>query len=57
MKQEESYPSKASFWDKDTIPVYNADNPKEYSFRGSRVHRGMYKTARRKHLNANRNGA
>lgn len=30
IKQEESYTSKASFWDKDNIPVYNADNPKEY---------------------------
>ncbi len=29
VKQEESYTSKASFWDKDIIPTYNADNPKE----------------------------
>lgn len=28
VKQEESYTSKASFWDKDNIPTYNADNPK-----------------------------
>ena len=28
VKQEESYTSKSSFWDKDDIPVYNADNPK-----------------------------
>ena len=57
VKQEESYTSKASFWDKDTIPVYNADNPKEYPFSGSRVHRGMYKTARGNYLNADVNGA
>ncbi|MEI3279359.1 MAG: transposase [Eubacterium ramulus] len=42
-KQEESYTSKASFWDRDDIPVYNADNPKEYQFSGSRIHRGLYK--------------
>ena len=29
-KQEESYTSKASFWDNDNIPKYNDDNPKEY---------------------------
>lgn len=57
VKQEESYTSKASFWDKDTIPVYNADNPKEYAFSGSRVRRGMYKTAKGKYLNADVNGA
>ena len=57
VKQEESYTSKASFWDKDVIPVYNADNPKKYTFSGSRVHRGIYKTARGKYLNADVNGA
>ncbi len=29
---EEYYRSKASFLDKDEMPVYNADNPTEYSF-------------------------
>ena len=57
VKQEESYTSKASFWDKDDIPVYNADNPKEYPFSGKRVHRGLYKTATGKTLNADVNGA
>lgn len=57
VKQEESYTSKASFWDKDDIPVYNADNPKEYQFSGKRVHRGMYKTKNSKYLNADVNGA
>ena len=57
VKQEESYTSKASFWDKDDIPVYNADNPKEYPFSGRRVHRGLYKTASGKTLNADVNGA
>ena len=57
VKQEESYTSKASFWDKDTIPVYNDDNPKEYQFSGKRVHRGQYKTKSGKTLNADVNGA
>lgn len=57
VKQEESYTSKASFWDKDTIPTYNADNPKVYQFSGSRVHRGLYKTASGKTFNADVNGA
>lgn len=57
VKQEESYTSKASFWDRDDIPVYNTDNPKEYQFSGSRIHRGLYKTAGGKTVNADVNGA
>lgn len=57
IEQEESYTSKASFWDKDNIPVYNNDNPKEYQFSGMRVHRGLYKTANGKTFNADVNGA
>ena len=57
VKQEESYTSKSSFWDKDEIPVYNADNPREYQFSGNRVHRGQYKTASGKTINADVNGA
>ena len=57
VEQEESYTSKASFWDKDNIPVYNNDNPKEYEFSGNRVHRGLYKTANGKTFNADINGA
>ena len=57
VKQEESYTSKSSFWDKDEIPVYNADNPREYQFSGKRVHRGQYKTASGKTINADVNGA
>ena len=57
VKQEESYTSKASFWDKDSIPVYNTDNPKQYQFSGNRVYRGLYKTANGKRLNADVNGA
>ena len=57
VKQEESYTSKASFWDNDNIPVYNADNPKEYQFSGKRIHRGLYKTTNGKVFNADVNGA
>lgn len=57
VKQEESYTSKASFWDNDTIPVYNADNPKSYNFSGKRVQRGLYKTSDGTLLNADVNGA
>ena len=57
VEQEESYTSKASFWDKDKIPVYNDDNPKEYKFSGVRVHRGLYQTANGKTFNADVNGA
>lgn len=57
VKQEESYTSKSSFWDRDDLPVYNADNPKEYPFSGRRLHRGLYKTASGKVINADVNGA
>lgn len=57
VKQEESYTSKASFFDKDNIPVYNDDNPKEYKFSGKRIKRGLYQTKEGKLLNADVNGA
>ena len=57
IKQEESYTSKASFFDKDEIPIYNSDNPERYTFSGKRVKRGLYKTANGNLLNADVNGA
>jgi len=54
---EESYTSKASFLDRDEIPVYNADNPQEYKFSGQRVKRGLYKTQNKRLINADLNGA
>ena len=54
---EESYTSKASFLDRDKIPIYNADNPTEYSFSGKRIKRGLYKTRQGKLINADCNGA
>ena len=57
VKQEESYTSKSSFWDRDEIPIYNNDNPKVYIFSGKRIKRGMYQCANGKCLNADVNGA
>ena len=57
IKQEESYTSKASFFDMDEIPVYNDDNPKMYVFSGKRIYRGMYQCADGKLINADVNGA
>ena len=55
--QEESYTSKASFWDRDKIPVYDAKNPQTYIFSGKRIKRGLYKTSTGKIFNADVNGA
>ena len=54
--QEESYTSKASFFDRDDLPLYNADNPQEYIFSGRRVKRGLYITKKGNLLNADCNG-
>lgn len=57
VSQEESYTSRASFWDKDDIPVYSANDPQTYSFSGNRMKRGLYKTKNGKRFNADVNGA
>ena len=57
VEQEEGYTSKASFFDYDSIPVYNADNPQMYIFSGTRIKRGLYKCANGKTINADINGA
>ena len=56
-EQEESYTSKASFFDNDALPVYNADNPQSYTFSGRRITRGQYRTSSGYVLNADINGA
>ena len=53
---EESYTSKASFLDKDKIPVYGIDDSK-IKFSGTRVKRGLYKTKKNIFINADVNGA
>ena len=55
--QEESYTSKASFFDNDDLPVYNADNPQTYEFSGKRIKRGLYQTKNKYRFNADCNGA
>jgi IS605 OrfB family transposase len=57
IKQEESYTSKASFFDQDEIPVWNSDNPSQGNFSGKRIYRGLYKRANNQTLNADVNGA
>ena len=57
VEQEESYTSKASFLDNDTIPVFNADNPKKHEFSGKRIKRGLYRTQHGVLVNADCNGA
>ena len=55
--QEESYTSKASFFDNDYIPVYHKDDINQYVFSGKRVKRGLYKTSKGILINADLNGA
>lgn len=55
--QEESYTSKASFFDNDDLPIYNMDNPQTYEFSGVRVKRGLYQTKDGYRFNADCNGA
>ena len=57
VEQEESYTSKASFFDDDELPIYNADNPQSYEFSGKRISRGQYRTKSGYVLNADVNGA
>ena len=57
IEQEESYTSKASFFDNDEMPIWNARNPVQGSFSGKRVHRGLYQRANGQLLNADVNGA
>jgi putative transposase len=56
-EQEESYTSSASAIDGDEIPVYNADNPKEYQFSGKRIKRGLYRTKNGHLVNSDLNGS
>ena len=52
---EESYTSKASFFDKDELPVYGENN--NYKFSGKRIIRGLYKDSKGNLWNADLNGA
>ena len=55
--REESYTSKASFFDGDETPIYDKENLQEYIFSGKRIKRGLYQTSAGKLINADCNGA
>ena len=57
IEQEESYTSKASFWDRDEIPVFSSESKVNYDFSGKRVHRGLYCSKNGMLLNADLNGS
>ena len=52
---EESYTSKASFFDKDELPIY--DESTKHKFSGSRIKRGLYRDSKGNIWNADLNGA
>ena len=52
---EESYTSKASFFDKDKLPVYGEND--NHKFSGRRISRGLYKDSKGNLWNADLNGA
>lgn len=56
LRQEESYTSKASFLDKDFIPVHGM-NDDSCNFSGKRIYRGLYRTDRGEIINADLNGS
>ena len=51
---EESYTSKASFFDKDELPIY--DESTKHKFSGRRISRGLYKDSKGNLWNADLNG-
>ena len=52
---EESYTSKASFFDKDELPIYGESDHNDFS--GRRINRGLYKDSKGNIWNADLNGA
>ena len=53
---EESYTSKASFYDRDVMPVWGKGQ-EEPKFSGKRVHRGLYRAGDGRIINADVNGS
>ncbi len=54
---EESYTSKASFLDRDPLPVRKPNDETTYTFSGKRVKRGLYSASSGREINADINGA
>ena len=52
--REESYTSKASFFDKDELPIYGQND--NHKFSGKRISRGLYKDSKGNLWNADLNG-
>ena len=52
---EESYTSKASFFDKDDLPIYGESD--KHTFSGKRIKRGLYRDSKSNIWNADLNGA
>ena len=57
VEQEESYTSKADFFNDDEVPVYKENNVNKYVFTGQRISRGQYKSDIGITINADINGA
>jgi putative transposase len=55
-KTEESYTSKASFLDGDSLPIYG-EKPEGWKASGKRIKRGLYQSANGSIINADLNGA
>lgn len=53
----ESYTSKASFLDKDSLPEYIPGNTADFTFSGKRIKRGLYRTQDGRIIHADINGA
>jgi IS605 OrfB family transposase len=54
---EESYTSKASFLDRDPLPVRSQNDDTRHTFSGKRVKRGLYRVSDGRCINADVNGA
>ena len=54
---EESYTSKASFLDRDPLPVHGKGNREKHTFSGKRLTRGLYRASNGREINADINGA
>ena len=55
--QEESYTSKASYFNNDKIPKFKKDDTTKHQFSGKRIKRGLYRTKEGKFVNADVNGS
>jgi putative transposase len=55
--QEESYTSKASFLDRDPLPIYDPKRKEQPTFSGKRVERGLYRAKDGRRIQADVNGS